>query len=285
MAISEYYTSRTMHITADGVTVDVSLTMTWEDFSFGYDSNWTLPDIGDSIEVLMLDGLRNRDDLRCTDIQTVVLDNVNCRVNYLFSTESTDGRREREDQIASWDFKYSTEMEICSDDVYFQTNAAGSSFTQKKWSEEWVDTYGGSADYSPPTFSRYVPKLMLTLNIFGSSLYSSAFQTYLEGRVNSVSFYKWIYDKLDEAGRIPAGSEAPDSSDVGYWLCMDADMERKRYNCFNYNFIFEYNNIGWNKVRKSDGTIVDRIVYPSADFTSMFKGMDLVLPDSYTRET
>jgi len=285
MAITENYKSRTMHITANGVTVDVLMDMLWSDFNLGSDVSYTLPDIGDSISVLQLAGFLNRPDLRCTDIQTFTKESqLHCSIAYLFSTDSIDGRKEEEDQITSWDFHYESDMAIDTDDVYF-AYTVGPIWTKKSWKEEWVDTYGGAAADTAPTFVRYRPKLDLVLSIFGSKLYNSKFQATFDGRVNSVSFYQYIFDTLDEAERIPIGSDRPET-DVGEWLCMDANMDRVRYNCFNYTLRFRHNPDGWNKVRNATtGNMANRIVYPPHDFTELLEGMKLRLPEDYSRST
>ena len=289
--MTEDFDSRQIHITKDGIAMQMAWTATWDEWD-GYLTNNNLPKIGQNPVFTDRGGgyftssNQGRKDVKCTDVQVYAIDNVNCRIVALFSTENSDSRKEEEDVITSWDFRFDTDLEVNTGDTYYTYESASEDYVsetsttkiytpaawaKKSFATEWVDTYGGSEDDTPPELVIYRPRLTMTVNLYGSKMYWYRISQACEGKVNSTNFVNWLIIKL--AGRLPA-YETPDPNDNYKWLCMNATVERTRYNCFNYEFNFRYNSNGWNKIRDANGSLADMKVYVPFNFQYMFESMD-----------
>ncbi len=123
MAVTELYTSRAMHITTAGTTITQIYTCSDDDLNAWGDDVTPLP-------VLGLPWSPYREDLRVTDIRTWWLNNKNCRVEVLYSTQGLAYPRNLPDKTSSittlFDFSYEPIILNNQDDKYWDyTDNAG----------------------------------------------------------------------------------------------------------------------------------------------------------------
>lgn len=108
MAVKEFYTSREMDVTMEGTTLTAIVKCTWADWD---DEHEEIPRVGDSWPW--------RDDMLCSHVNTRTIDNVNCTITAVFSTEAMEADIRRENQAASWEEQIDMTLSEDIRDNYF----------------------------------------------------------------------------------------------------------------------------------------------------------------------
>ena len=116
----------------------------------------------------------------------------------------------------------------------------------------------------------------MRIYVYGERFYTQTIQAFFEGVVNKYNLMGWM---LKQTGAEFPTVEGAEVSDIGKWLLMDLTSKRLRNDCFEYQMVFKYSSIGWNKVRDANGTAQDRVIYHTYDFTSILKDMNYATPD------
>lgn len=134
MAVTELYTSREMHITKEGTTLTQIYTCTDTDLNAWGDGVTALPILG-------LAWSPYREDLRVTDIRTWWLNNKNCRVEVLYSTQGLAYPRNLPDKQSSvttmFDFSYEPIQLNNADDKYWDFLDAEGAGAPSTWGEKF----------------------------------------------------------------------------------------------------------------------------------------------------
>jgi hypothetical protein len=236
MAVTEFYESRKMHLTAEGTTVMRVFTCTATDWNAGGDAGTTLPIVGDPWDVDII-----RYDLRVTDINVYWLDNTNCRIEILYSTAGLSHSTHVPDAVSSKveEFAMSTQPEVITDKYTDFTTG-----DRPSWGLAWEAASAGrkAADAPPIT----VHKANMTYS-YKCNVSSWSYDTIRDavGRINdSDMLVQW-------KSRVP-GSLNRDAiydatgDDTGKWLFHDFSARAVGDKNWELSLTFLYNDFGWN---------------------------------------
>ncbi len=253
MAITEFWDSQEMHVTAEGSTATRVFTCTWADALAGTDGIFVLPVIGNFWSP-------ERQDLRCTDLDLKALGRVNVRVTAFFSTEKSSVRRKRrEDHVASWEENFELYLEETPVTTYYDTVAE----EYKSWEKQWT----GDVDKRPELF-HLLPKANWNISCYSSSNRYAQILTHIN-KTNSNAFLKTYF--LTWANSDIKTDDDPELSswtDIDRWMFVGARANRIRTTCWRYDYSFLYDPNGWNTQHG-----VNTFQYETFDTTVLFDGM------------
>lgn len=264
MTIKESYDSQESHITQDGETMTIKWTASWADWVGDYIN---LPKIGDYF------GAR-RNDLRCTDIRTDTIDNVNCTITALYSTRGFENRRERVNEIDGWEASIETQTE----EIYGETYRDVDLEERFSWATAW-ETYGGS-DVTRPYHVYYQPKTIFRVTTYGSSLYIQRSYTGV-GKINADNLIS-AYSMLKAAAGSQYSDDVGATDDTGKWMLQTCNANHIRADTWRYDWSFVYNKLGWQWSEGPSATsdLIGTNEYETFLFNDIFGGMDLIEPES-----
>ncbi len=264
MVVTEFYTSREQHITQDGETLTAIWKTTWADWDTNFDGAPAgLPIIGDYWPL--------RFDLRCTDIKTKTIDNINVEVTALFSTHGFENRMQRTDQIDSWEGN----VDVQTEETYADTYHDVISDVQKSWVTAWSDA--GGSDSTRPFHVFHDPKATFNITTYGSISYIKRLYDNI-GKVNSGLLLKEY-----SAGKAAANAEYTDdtqtSNDEGQWMLQGCRTQHIRSGTWRFDWTFLHNKIGWQNSIGPGAANIATNEYELYSILDLFEGMDFIEPD------
>lgn len=250
MAITERYTSRSQHITAEGTTLTQIWNCTDNDWN-----NW----VAQGKPIIGTRWSPHRIDLRVTDIQNNWLSQDHCEVYVTYSTRGMPHPIARPDKISSkrevFDFQFTPKH----GPEYVDTDGA-----TQNW-EGIYKTWKADATTTPPLYPDDAPVITVqaTANVSAWAWYT------INSRIGGVNKRNW----LSTWGRRFKPREAIFTSttkdpDVGKWLFSGFHAEKVGYGRWNrpnyeltYTFMYYHN--GWNTPYGHPTTIK---LYPIVQF-------------------
>ena len=199
MVVTEFYTSREQHITQDGETLTAIWKTTWAEWDTDFVN---LPIIGDYWP--------GRLDLRCADIKTKTMDNVNVDVTALFSTHGFENRMQRTNQLDSWE----ATIDVQTQEIYADSYHDVISDVQKSWSAAWSDA--GGSDTTKPFHLFHDPRATLNISTYGSISYILRLYENV-GKINTGPLVK-EYSGAKAASNPQYTDDAQTAEDDGRWI-------------------------------------------------------------------
>jgi len=269
MAVTELAESQEWHETMYGISLRRVFKATWSDWDDGTFDIF----IGDTWTT-------NSAELRVSDIIMTGIDNVNVKIEVLYSTQGKTRQEARPDQAASWDesLDVHTDQYIISDgEPYYKFNISGGGGSTGAWTS-WTSTFQtgiGTDSYNTPDLTHYHPGMTYIVTTYSSTLYLARILPNV-GKVNSTNFLKTYFSQLQDTGII---SDTDNYNDIGLWFFSGCNIRRVRHDCWQYQFTMLYNSYQWNKWRNQ----FDVNQYDTFDFHGLWAGMDAT--DSPTHTT
>lgn len=239
MSITELWTSREMHITKDGTTITRYFTCTYDDWNAGTDGTTILPVIGDTWNDV-------RPDLRVTDVRLYWIDNLNCRIECLYSTKGMGFREGETDKVASVRDSFDFSVQAISGMKFHDTDTNA---------QEWPALYGSE---DAPDLIWYRPNITYTQKMYLSNWNFTTVKNAI-GKVNNSDFISQYYvdvegDSVDITG-----------DDTGKWLFAGFNASQIRQGVYEILMTFLYNDEGWNTPHGASNIKM----YGTANFSSL----------------
>lgn len=247
MTVKESFESRKMHITDEGTTLTQVFSAVADDW---INADPAIPVIGDYWE--------SRPDLIVTDVWLYWLDNINCRIEAVYSTKGGTYREKRADKTASVQENFNFSLTV--DDAANYIDQLSEPTQPKIWAEVWAADHAANTKENVPPLSIYKPTLTFTREMYLSGWLFNTIADAI-GTVNSSDWIKQTVNVWD--GKRDVFYDIT-GDDTGKWLFSGYDASKEGDLNVKVIMEFTYSFTGWNKPHG-----VAANLYPTYDFNAL----------------
>ena len=265
-ALKPRWDSRVVDVTFEGCTIQDVYTGKWDDLTTA--GAYSGPLLGDH-HGLAPHGYQ----CWCTNIHIDPIDNTNCKITYLFSSNGF-GEPRKQEGAGAWEEYIDTQStEYTSDVVLANINQMTS------WKELWTDAHTESDPHTAenkPTLTLHTKHTIFRIVCYAPFSFYSTLAKYI-GKINSDTFMdKYSAYKVAATGQDVAWSLGDDTD---RWLFSGCSVDPVANNRYRYNMSFIYNQTeDWNKPH---GISIEH--YENFNCGSLFSAINAVAtqPDEY----